>query len=212
MKQTYRSRSAFVMAWLWLAFVAFNVYDLINKYTGKASMVALAVLAVLTVVVYVVALRPATVLTEHELVGRNPLRTIRVPWAAIDDVTVSHAISVHHGGGDGGDGGGGVLRLWTPMSSARERAKAQRRGMPSQGRRGRFATEPTVSRAEQAAQEALAGRTHADWVGDQIRERAEAARRRTGEQPVQVRTTWAYDVIAAAVAALALVIVAIVVP
>ncbi|MED7927497.1 hypothetical protein SMD20_24780 [Nonomuraea sp. LP-02] len=212
MKQTYRSRSAFVMAWLWLAFVAFNVYDLINKYTGKASMVALAVLAVLTVVVYVVALRPATVLTEHELVGRNPLRTIRVPWAAIDDVTVSHAISVHHGGGDGGDGGGGVLRLWTPMSSARERAKAQRRGMPSPGRRGRFATEPTVSRAEQAAQEALAGRTHADWVGDQIRERAEAARRRTGEQPVQVRTTWAYDVIAAAVAALALVIVAIVVP
>ncbi|MGW5155504.1 hypothetical protein ACWEPN_08480 [Nonomuraea wenchangensis] len=208
MKQTYRSRSAFVMAWLWLAFVAFNVYDLINKYTGKASMVALAVLAVLTVVVYVVALRPATVLTEHELVGRNPLRTIRVPWAAIDDVTVSHAISVHHGGGDDG----GVLRLWTPMSSARERAKAQRRGMPSQGRRGRFATEPTVSRAEQAAQEALAGRTHADWVGDQIRERAEAARRRTGEQPVQVRTTWAYDVIAAAVAALALVIVAIVVP
>ncbi|GAA1760252.1 hypothetical protein [Nonomuraea bangladeshensis] len=205
MKQTYRSRSAFVMAWLWLAFVAFNVYDLINKYTGKASMVALAVLAVLTVVVYVVALRPATVLTEHELVGRNPLRTIRVPWAAIDDVTVSHAISVHHGDG-------GVLRLWTPMSSARERAKAQRRGMPSQGRRGRFATEPTVSRAEQAAQEALAGRTHADWVGDQIRERAEAARRRTGEQPVEVRTTWAYDAIAAAVAALALVIAAIVVP
>ncbi|MEU6793487.1 hypothetical protein ABZ907_17450 [Nonomuraea wenchangensis] len=204
MKQTYRSRSAFVMAWLWVAFVAFNVYDLINKYTGKASMVALAVLAVLTVVVYVVALRPATVLTEHELVGRNPLRTIRVPWAAIDDVTVSHAISVHHGGG--------VLRLWTPMSSARERAKAQRRGMPSQGRRGRFATEPTVSRAEQAAQEALAGRTHADWVGDQIRERAEAARRRTGEQPVEVRTTWAYDAIAAAVAALALVIAAIVVP
>ncbi|QYC38657.1 hypothetical protein Nocox_05150 [Nonomuraea coxensis DSM 45129] len=208
MKQTYRSRSAFVMAWFWLAFVAFNVYDLISKYTGKASMVALAVLAVLTVVVYVVALRPATVLTEHELVGRNPLRTTRVPWAAIDDVTVSHAISVHHSGGDGG-----VLRLWTPMSSARERAKAQRRGMPSQRRRGRFATEPTVSRAEQAAQEALAGRTHADWVGDQIRERAEAARRRTGEQPqVQVRTAWAYDVIAAGVVALALVVAAIVVP
>lgn len=78
------------------------------------------------------------------------------------------------------------------MSSARERAKAQRRGMASQRRWGQFATEPTVSRAEQAAQEALAGRTHTDWVRDQIPERAEAARRRTGEQPpVQVRTTWA---------------------
>ncbi|MEW9546920.1 hypothetical protein [Nonomuraea sp. NPDC050783] len=203
MRQTYRSRAAYVMAWLWLAFVAFNVYDLINKYTGKASMVALAVLGVLTAVVYVVALRPATVLTEHELVARNPLRTVRVPWAAVEDVTVSHAIGVHLGGDR-------VLRLWTPMSSARERARAQRRGMASQ-RRGRFQTEPSLSRAEQAAQEALAGRTHADWVGDQIRDRAESARRRD-EQAAPVRAGWAYDAFAAGVAALALVIVAIVVP
>ncbi|MCK2221361.1 PH domain-containing protein [Actinomadura sp. ATCC 31491] len=203
MRQTYRSRSAFVMAWFWLAFVAFNVYDLIHKYSGKASMVALAVLAVLTAVVYVVALRPATVFTERELVARNPLRTVRVPWAAIEDVTVSHAIGVHHGDDQ-------VLRLWTPMSSARERAKAQRRGLASQ-RRGRFQTEPALSKAEQAAQEALAGRTHADWVGEQIRERAEAARRRH-EEAAPVQASWAYDAVAAGVAALALVVVAIVVP
>ncbi|MGP3911732.1 hypothetical protein [Nonomuraea sp. 10N515B] len=203
MKQTYRSRAAFVLAWVWLAFVAFNVWDLISKYNGKPSLVALAVLGVLTALVYLVALRPATVFTESELVGRNPMRTTHVPWAAIDDVSVSHAISVHHGDEQ-------VLRLWTPMASARERAKAQRRGMPRQ-QRGRLRTEPTLSKGEQAAEEAFAGKTHADWVGEQIRERAESARHRH-EEAAPVRIVWAYDAIAVLAAAVVLVIVAIVIP
>ncbi|TDD12556.1 PH domain-containing protein [Nonomuraea deserti] len=202
MKESYRSRTAFALAWVWLAFVAFNVWDLIAHYTGKSSLVALAVLGALTALVYAIALRPATVFTEEGLVGRNPFRTTFLPWASIDDVTVSHSINVHHGDER-------VLRLWTPMSSARERAKAQRRGAPRQ-QRGRFTTEPTLSRSEQAAVEAFAGKTHADWVGDQIRERAEAARRRD-EQAAPARVTWSYDSIAVLVAAIALVVAAIVV-
>jgi hypothetical protein len=202
-KQVYRSRSAFVLAWVWVAFVAFNVWDLISKYNGKPSLVALAVLAVLTALVYAVGLRPATVLTEAELVVRNPMRTTYVPWARIEDVSVSHAIGVHYGEEQ-------VVRLWTPMSSARERAKAQRRGLPGR-QRGRFGAEPQVSKAEQAAAEALAGRTHADWVGEQIRERAEAARHRDGEA-APVRAVWSYDAIAAAAVAIVLAVVAIVIP
>ncbi|TDD25103.1 PH domain-containing protein [Nonomuraea diastatica] len=202
MKESYRSKTAFALAWVWLAFVAFNVWDLIAHYTGKSSLVALAVLGALTALVYSIALRPATVFTEEGLVGRNPFRTTFLPWASIDDVTVSHSINVHHGDER-------VLRLWTPMSSARERAKAQRRGAPRQ-ERGRFKTEPTLSRSEQAAVEAFAGKTHADWVGDQIRERAEAARRRD-EQAAPARVTWSYDSIAVLVAAIALVVAAIVV-
>ncbi|MGR6923901.1 PH domain-containing protein [[Actinomadura] parvosata] len=201
MKQTYRSRFAFVMAWVWLVFVAFNVWDLIVRYNGKASLVALAVLGALTALVYAVALRPATVFTEAGLVGRNPLRTTFLPWAAIEDVTVSHAITVQHGDDR-------VLRLWTPMSSARERARAQRRGVATE-QRGRFKTEPTLPRAEQAAAEAFAGKTHADWVGEQIRERAESARRR-GEEAAPARTSWSYDAIGLLVVAVALVVAAIV--
>lgn len=204
MKQTYRSRATFVLGWVWLAFVALNVYDLIARYTGKASLVALAVLAVLTAFVYAVSLRPATVFTEGGLVGRNPFRTTVVPWAAIDDVSVSHAISVHHGDE-------GRLRLWTPMSSARERAKAQRRRGAPPARGGRFPTEPTLPKGEQAALEAFAGKTHADWVGEQIRERAEAARLRD-ESAAPVRTTWAYDAVGLVAAAVVLLVVAIVVP
>ncbi|WP_344481854.1 hypothetical protein [Nonomuraea monospora] len=202
-KHTYRSKTAFVLAWVWLAFVAFNVWDLIVRFNGKPSLIALAVLGVLTALVYAVALRPATVFTEEALVGRNPLRTTVLPWASVEDVTVSHAITVRHGEER-------ALRLWTPMSSARERAKAQRRGTPTQ-RRGRFQAEPTLSRGEQAAMEAFAGKTHADWVGDQIRERSESARRR-GQDAAPARVSWAYDSIGVLVAALALVVVAAVIP
>lgn len=202
MKQVYRSKAAYVMAWVWLVFVALNVVDLIVRFSGKSSLVALAVLAALTALVYAVALRPATVLTEEGLVGRNPFRTTFVPWASIEDVSVSHSINVRHGDDQ-------VLRLWTPMTSARERAKAQRRGTPAKPR-GRFATEPVLPKAEQAAAEAFAGKTHADWVGDQIRDRAESARRRS-EEAGPARVTWSYDSIAVLAAALVLVVVAIVV-
>ncbi|MGN9783489.1 hypothetical protein ACTMTF_18795 [Nonomuraea sp. ZG12] len=202
MKQVYRSRAALVLGWIWVAFVAFNVYDLIARYSGKPSMVALAVLGVLTVVVYVIALRPATVFTEDGLLGRNPLRSTFVPWASVGDVTVSHSINV-------GYDDERMLRLWTPVSSARERAKAQRRGAPVP-RRGRYPTEPTLPKAEQAAAEAFAGKTHADWVGEQITDRAERAKLRK-EEPGPARVTWAYDSLAAFAAACALVIAAIVV-
>ncbi|MFB4282514.1 MULTISPECIES: PH domain-containing protein [unclassified Nonomuraea] len=203
MKQVYRSRTAFVLGWVWLGFVALNVWDLTARYSGKASLVALAVLGMLTALVYTVALRPATVFTEAGLVGRNPFRTTFLPWATIEDVTVSHSVNIHHGDGQ-------VLRLWTPMSSARERAKAQRRGTTTP-QRGRYKTEPTLSKGEQAAAEAFAGKTHADWVGDQIRERAESARRR-GEEAAPARVSWSYDAIAVLVVGVALVLAAVVIP
>jgi hypothetical protein len=201
-KQVYRSKTGFLLGCAWLLFVAVNVWDLTAHYNGKPSMVALAVLGVMTALVYVVAIRPATVLTGDGLLARNPLRTTYVPWAAVGDVSVSHSIAVRHGEDEQ------VLRLWTPMSSARERARAQRRGAP-RAQRGRFRTEPTLSRGEQAAAEAFAGKTHADFVGEQIRERAESARRRD-EPSAPARITWAYDSIVVLVVAVALVVAAVV--
>lgn len=203
MKQVFRSKTAFVFGWIWVAFVAANVIDLTLRYSGKPSMVALAVLGVLTAVVYVVAIRPATVLTEPGLVGRTPLRSTFVPWASVEDVTVSHSINVSHSGSQ-------TLRLWTPMTSARERAKAVRRGA-APVRHGRYQTEPVLTKGEQAAAEAMAGKTHADWVGEQITSRAEQARLRKDEVG-QVRVTWAYDSIVVFVVAVGLIVAAVLVP
>ncbi|MFI9554133.1 PH domain-containing protein [Nonomuraea endophytica] len=204
MKQAFRSRFAYVLGWVWVAFVAANAVDLIVRYSGKSSMVAGAVLGVLTALIYLIALRPVTLLQERALTVRNPFRTTVMPWASVGDVTVSHAITVGQAGGEES------VRLWTPTATARERAKAQGRGM-APARRGRLRTEPTVTKAEQAAQEAFAGKTHADWVGDQITERAEAARHRK-EEAGPVITTWAADSLVIVGVALALVVAALLVP
>lgn len=200
MKQTYRSMTGYVLGWVWVAFVAYNIWDLSAHYNGKASLVAGAVLGVLTAIVYITALRPATTVAEDGLRVRNPFRSSFLPWASVGDVTVSHAISVEHSGDQ-------VLRLWTPQASARERAKASRRGAPKT-QRGKYKTEPTLSKGEQAAAEALSGKTHADWVAEQINEQAEAARRRK-EQPAPAKVSWAIDSLVACALALALVVAAI---
>ncbi|MER5650013.1 PH domain-containing protein [Streptosporangium sp. NPDC002524] len=170
MKQVFRSTLATVVGWVWMAFAAFNAVDLILRYSGHASMVAAAVLGVLTALVFVTCLRPAVILSEEGVLVRNPLRNAFVAWRDVDEVTVSHSVTIVSGDEK--------VRCWVPQASARERAAAARRGRSTSApARGRFRTEPVRPKGEQAAAEALAGKTHADWVAEQITERAEAAKR-----------------------------------
>jgi hypothetical protein len=204
MKQTYRSRAGQVLGWVWVVFAAVMGADLILRYNGAPSLVAAAVLAVLTVLIVVTSLRPATVALEDGVLVRNPLRDTFVPWTAVDDISVAHAITIEYGERQ--------IRCWTPQSSARERASAVRRGT-TPARKGRFQTEPVRTRAEQSALDSMAGRTHADFVADQLTERAEAAKRKTGSpQPgsSEVRTTWSIPALVLCAAALVLVIAAII--
>ncbi|WP_433373022.1 hypothetical protein [Streptosporangium sp. CA-115845] len=168
MKQVFRSNFAMIVGWLWMVFAAGNAVDLVVRYNGRLSMVAAAVLGVLTMLVFVTCLRPMIVLSEEGVLVRNPLRNAFVPWSGVDEVKVSHLITI--------TSGGRRVRCWAPQTSARERAAAARKGRPALAR-GRFRTEPVRSKAEQAAAEAMAGKTHADWVAEQITERAKAARR-----------------------------------
>jgi hypothetical protein len=213
-KQVYRSRLAQVLGWLWVVFAAVMAADLVVRFNGAPSLVAGAVLAVLTALIAVTSLRPATVLTEDALLVRNPFRDTIVPWTEVGEVRVSHAIQV--------DFDGGTVRCWTPQSSARERVSALRRTAPkpgqSRGGRGGLETVPTPSAAERAAVEAMTGRTHADYVADQILERAEKAKRRAqfaespaagGETP-KGRTTWSVFAAAICLAAVALVVAAVI--
>ncbi|MGJ6964503.1 PH domain-containing protein [Streptosporangium sp. G11] len=170
MKQVFRSTLAMIVGWVWMAFAAFNAVDLIVRYSGQTSMVAAAVLGVLTALVFVACLRPAVILSEEGVRVRNPLRNAFVPWRDVDEVTVSHSITITSGDES--------IRCWVPQTTARERAAAVRRGNPaSVPARGRFKTEPVRSKGEQAAAAALSGKTHTDWVAEQITERAQAARR-----------------------------------
>jgi|GEM_PF-557375 len=186
MKQVFRSNFAMIAGWVWMVFAAINAVDLVVRYSGRMSLIAGAVLAVLTALVFVGCLRPAILLSEEGVRVRNPLRNAFVPWRDVDEVTVSHSITITSGGES--------VRCWAPQTSARERAAAVRRGRAaSRPARGRFRTEPVRSKGEQAVAEALAGRTHADWVAEQITERAEAARRTASTTGTAAVTAGAAD-------------------
>ncbi|WP_061299693.1 PH domain-containing protein [Herbidospora cretacea] len=197
---TFRSKTAWFFGWAWLVFVVINTVDLIVRGTLPSALVVGAFLGLVTWMTYFLALRPATITEAGGVRVRNPFRTAYLPWASIDEVTVTGAITI--------TAGELTVRCWTPMPTARERAKSLRT-QDRQVRRGRYPTsQPTLTKGEQAAREAMAGRTHADWVADQIREQVTTKKRdSTGEPAV----TWAVDSIAATVAMVVLAVAAILV-
>ncbi|WP_157518735.1 PH domain-containing protein [Herbidospora mongoliensis] len=195
---TFRSKTAWFFGWAWLVFVAINTVDLIVRGTLPSALVVGAFLGLVTWMTYFLALRPATITEQGGLRVRNPFRTAYLPWSAIDEVSVTGAITI--------TAGELTVRCWTPMPTARERAKSLRQ-QDRQVKRGRYPTsEVTLSKGEQAAREAMAGRTHADWVADQIREAATVRKRQSTGEPT---VTWAIDSIAATVAMVALAVAAI---
>lgn len=198
--ETYRSKLAYVLGWVWMAFAAANTVDLIVRGTLPSALVAGAVLGAITALVHVTCLRPAIRARQDGVEVRNPLRTAFVPWSGVDGVRVSHAILI--------ESGERTVRCWTPQSSGRERIQSTRRAGAT-GRRGLFpSAEPALSPAERAAAEAMAGRTHADWVAEQL---TEAARTRRATSAGEFRMTWSPDALAVLAAAVALVVAAVLV-
>ncbi len=180
--RVFRSKAAWVLGWIWVVFAAFNTVDLIVRGRLPSALVAGAVLGVLTAIIFITCLRPCVLMRDDGVLVRNPLRDAFVPWRALDGVRVAQAIII--------DAGERSVRCWTPQSSARERAKAVRRGEALVGgRQGRWpSAQPRLPKSQQAAATAFAGRTHADWVAEQISETARERSRdlarkagRTGE-------------------------------
>ncbi|MEZ0072765.1 hypothetical protein [Planotetraspora sp. GP83] len=190
-KQVYRSKVAQVFGWAWFVFAAYNAWDLIAHGSMPSALIAGAVLGVITVFVFLLALRPAIVVEEGGVRVRNPLRNAWIPWNAVGDVLVSNVIVI--------ESGHTTVRCWTPHATTRERVKAV-------GRAGKAASRADMSMAERAMAEA-AGRTHADWVAQQLTEMS-ASRRdaSTGE----IRVTWSPSALAAVAAVVVLVVVTLV--
>lgn len=191
MTRIFRSKPAWVLGWAWTTFAAWNVWDLTAHGRMPSALIAGAVLGAITVLVFLLALRPAIVARDDGVLVRNPLKNAYVPWSVVDGVQVSNAIII--------TSGDTTVRCWTPQPSARERAKAVRRA-------GRAASEPSMSKAEAAAAEAMAGRTHADWVAQQL---AEMAASRKATSSGETAATWSPTAIAALAIAVALVVVTI---
>ncbi|MGI5485964.1 hypothetical protein [Microtetraspora malaysiensis] len=186
MKQVFRSKLAWVFGWAWIVFAAWNAWDLISRGSMPSALIAGAVLGVITVFVGLLALRPAIIPEEGGVRVRNPFRTAYVPWNSVDQVQVSNAIVIV--------AGDTTVRCWSPQPSARERAKAMRRANKAQA---------SDQRAHDAA---AAGRTHADWVAQQLSEMA-VLRKRNASGATSM--SWSPVAIAGLAVAVALVVVTI---
>lgn len=135
---TIRSTAGRVAAYAWLTFAALNLADLVFGITGEPtySLTACTVGALLLLgsgIAYTVGLRPAIVADDAALMIRNPLRDVRIPWAAVRRIEGTNAVTVRFAGPDGA-----VLesRAWVHQTSPRAQAKAEARARREQRRTG----------------------------------------------------------------------------
>lgn len=185
-RRTFGSTPSRVLGWILLAVAAANFVDLAIRGRDHASLVAAAALLLGCGVVYVLCLRPGLVAGDDAVVMRNPLRDVRVPWAALETVDVTDALRLHTGGRK--------HRSWALQESSRARAKARMR-------------KPRADLPDRVA-EAVAGRTHAEYVAEQLREMA--AERAAGDGGAAV-LEWSWTAVAAVLVPAVLLAIAILV-
>lgn len=91
---TYRPRtSAWWLVAVWVLLVAATVSEVVAQGTGAVpGAVPWAVAG--AVVAYLVFWRPRVVVDDDGVLVVNPVRTVRVPWAALIDVRTQYAFTV----------------------------------------------------------------------------------------------------------------------
>jgi Bacterial PH domain len=93
--QTFRSVTAVIIWWVWVAFAVANLVDLVVQGHDHLSLVAAGILVLVTSVAYVTAQRPRVISSDRGITVRNPLRDHRVPWGSVIKVDLADLLRVH---------------------------------------------------------------------------------------------------------------------
>jgi Bacterial PH domain len=182
----FRSTVARVVAWVFIVFAALNLVDVVLRGRGQSGRIAFAVLVAVVLLAFVIGLRPAVVADARRVLLRNPLRNVSVPWGAVTAIDATDALRIH--------AGVSVFRSWSIASGNRARRRALRGQAPRLG--GGAGPRDPAARAE------LAGRTHADFVVEQL---TGVWRAHRGEAAGSPQVSWAWAAIACLVVAVLLV-------
>jgi hypothetical protein len=83
------------VAYLWVVFAAFVLWDLFRREWTRTSLTVLMVTAAFTSLVYAVGWRPAVIGEWDRVLVRNPFRTASIPWNAVEDIDVTDALRIH---------------------------------------------------------------------------------------------------------------------
>ncbi|WP_035848402.1 PH domain-containing protein [Kitasatospora azatica] len=200
----FRSTPGIISGVLLLVVAGWLIVDAMLTSSGKTPWVALAAAPVFAFPVIAYTLRPAVLAGLDRMVVRNPLRTITVPWAEVQELRSSFSAEL--------TAGGRTYQMWAVPVSLRQRKKATRRELMSAG-----AGDPRASRLAglgRPSRGAVPGapdptRAWSDQVVDMLREQAEVnAVRPTAKGEVKVE--WCWWVIAPTLVGLAVLIALIV--
>ncbi len=112
----FRSTVARVVAWIFVAFAALNLIDVVIRGRGQSGRVAFAVLVAIALIAYVLGLRPGVVADSQQVQLRNPLRDVSVPWNAVTAIDSTDVLRIH--------AGPAVFRSWAIAAGNRARRRA----------------------------------------------------------------------------------------
>jgi hypothetical protein len=204
-RQVYRTTGSLVAWWAWAAFAAVLLIVLGLSHHDHAALVTAVVVIAITGIMYACALRPRIVARAAGVTVVNPLREHVLPWAAVSQVDLVHAVQVHYRGPDGDR----TVHSWAVQSSGRSRTRSELRARRA-ARRG-TAPAPGYARLPGEAQAALAG-SAAEFIARQLDERAQMQRSAAAPDVAppgpQVRWIWG-SIAAIAVPLLMLLVVAL---
>lgn len=89
-----KGRMAWVFGWGWMVFAAINVVDILRHDWSRGSAYAGSVLLLVSGIVWVIALRPRLRADAEGVLMRNPLRDVRIPWGAVEEIESRDTIRV----------------------------------------------------------------------------------------------------------------------
>ena len=93
-RQTFRSPTALIFWWVWVAFALANLIDLAVQGRDREALVAAAILVLATGVAYVCALRPRILADSAGVTVVNPLRDHHAGWAMVTSVDLADLLRV----------------------------------------------------------------------------------------------------------------------
>ncbi|MQT00699.1 PH domain-containing protein [Streptomyces jumonjinensis] len=160
--------------------------DAVARGDGRTPWFAVAAVLLVVPVVVAFTVRPAVFVHNDRVRVRNPLRTITLPWATVDDIQARYSSEIH-------TKDGAKYQIWALPVSLRQRKRAARQQMKAERAVGSD-REPEVKMAQ------------ADEAIREMRMLAELNAPRP-QAKGEVRIRWAYEVIAPAVAGAVLLVV-----
>jgi hypothetical protein len=187
-------------SWAWLGAALVLILDVIRRESVESSgWIAIAALLFVSSIVWVSGLRPMVAADDERVVLRNPLREVVVPWPAVTSIEATDMLRVQVG-----DKSHGSWAIQVPNRTRRRAAQA-----PDLVK-GEGARVPSTE-----VRSDVSGRTHADFVAEQLRDRWAAHRPAATGSPQSAssaadQAAWSPTALAAVLGTLVLLVVTIV--